>query len=260
MKRVSRLINKKAAAVAVGACMTTAVFADTTITTFDFFWSDALYASWAAPETVIVDGPESYSITATGYGSNYKYIGVVNGLGETNIELTVTLSGPPAADGHLGPIVSLVDGDGTYVNYAWFGQTLGQHVLNMPVASPTWVSAPGTTPGLDMTNILHMHMQVDPGGFGTQGAYTITWENLRLTGATGPVIQITSSTFNPNTQEFTLTWSSVAGKLYTVLYASSANGSYDPLVADIPSAGTSTTTTVAVPAGNTGFLRILQQP
>jgi len=242
----------------LGAVHTT--LADTTITTFDNFWSDALYASWASPSTLIADGPENYSITATGYGSNYKYVGVVNGLGETTIELTVTLSGPPAADGHLGPIVSLVDGDGTYVNYAWFGQLLGQHVLTMPLSTPSWTTAAGTTPGLDMTNILHMHMQLDPGGFGTTGAYTVTWENLRLTGATGPIIQLGAQPFNPATGEFTLSWTSKSGKYYTVLYSANVNGSYDPLSTDIPSAGSSTTTTVTMPAGNSGFLRILQQP
>ena len=244
--------------IAGGASQTAS--ADTSVTTFDNFWSDALYASWASPSTVIVDGPENYAITATGYGSNYKYVGVVSGPGETTIELTVTLAGPPAADGHLGPIVSLVDGDGTYVNYAWYGQLLGQHVLTMPINSPTWVSAPGTTPGLDLTNILHMHMQLDPGGFGTSGAYTVTWENLRLTGASGPLIQLGAQPFNPATGEFTLSWTSKPGKFYTVLYSATANGSYDPLVTDIASGGGSTTATVGMPVGNAGFLRVLEQP
>jgi hypothetical protein len=28
-----------------------------------------------------------------------------------------------------------------------------------------------------------MHMQLDPGGFGTSGQYTVEWQNLQLTGA-----------------------------------------------------------------------------
>ena len=259
MKNKSRWSGKIAAVVG-GLLLARIAQADTQVTTFDNFWSDALYDHWADAATVIVDGPNSYSITATGYGSNYKYIGTLNGLGETTVELTVTLSGPPAADGHLGPIISFVDGDGTFVNYAWYGQTLGQHVLTMPLATPTWTAAPGTVPGLNLTNILHMHMQLDPGGFGTQGAYTVTWENLRLTGAPGPVIQLGAQPFDPATGEFTLSWSSKAGRSYTVLYSATANGSYDPLVTDIPSAGNSTTTTVTMPAGNSGFLRVLQQP
>lgn len=253
--------RRTALGIVCGLVTAGSALADTTITTFDDFWSDVLYASWLPSNGGIEDpGPTSYSITATGYGSNYKYIGVIDGTGETTIELTVTISGPPAADGHIGPIISLVDGDGTYVNYAWFGQPLGQHVLTMPLAAPTWQSAPGTTPGLDLATLTHMHMQVDPGGFGTTGAYTVTWENLRLTGATGPVIQITAHSFNPTTKEFTLTWSSLADKNYTVLQSATVDGTYNPLLPDVPSGGTSTTTTVTMPAGDSGFLRIQEQP
>ena len=159
--------------------------AGTTITTFDNFVSDALYPSWALPSATVVSGPTSYSITATGYGSNYKYIGfpAIVGAGNTDIELTVALSGPLSADGHLGPIVGIIDGDGTHYNYAWYGQTLGGHVLTMPVESPTSVAAAGGTAGLDLDTLTHMHMQLDPGGFGSQGQYTVEWQNLQLTGA-----------------------------------------------------------------------------
>lgn len=156
--------------------------AATTITTFDNFTSDALYPSWALPSSTVVSGPTSYSITATGYGSNYKYIGdpAIAGAGNTHIELTVALSGPQAADGHLGPIVGIIDGDGTHYNYAWYGQLLGSHVLTMAVESPTWIAAAGGAPGLDLNTLTHMHMQLDPGGFGTQGQYTVEWQNLQL--------------------------------------------------------------------------------
>ncbi len=173
-----------ALAIVTGIAFVSSAAADTTITTFDFFTSDALYASWALPSATIVSGPTSYSVTATGYGSNYKYIGFPviqgGGLGNNRLQLTVTLSGPPAADGQLGPIVELIDGDGTDYNFAWYGQTLGSHVLTMSLNSPTWANAPGTTPGLDLDTLTHMHMQLDPGGFGTLGAYTVAWEDLSL--------------------------------------------------------------------------------
>jgi hypothetical protein len=157
--------------------------ADVPITTFDNFVSDALYPSWALPSSTVVSGPSSYSITATGYGSNYKYIEDPSrdGTGYTKLELTVTLSGPPAADGNLGPIITLLDIDGTRNNYAFFGQTLGSHVLVADLANPTWTDTP-LNPGLNPNELQHMHMQLDPGGFGTQGAYTVVWENLSLTG------------------------------------------------------------------------------
>lgn len=159
--------------------------ADALITNFDGFASDALYSSWSSPMSTVVSGPTSYSISATGYGSNYKYIGFpeIIGAGNTTIELSVNLSGPQAANGELGPIVGLIDGDGTHVNFAWYGQTLGSHVLTMAVDSPTWTAAAGTTPGLNLNTLTHMHMQLDPGGFGTTGQYTVEWQNLQLTGA-----------------------------------------------------------------------------
>ena len=158
--------------------------ADVTITSFDDFVSDALYPSWALPASTVTSGPTSYDITATGYGSNYKYIGFpeIIGAGNTTVQLTVTLSGPPAADGMLGPIVELLDADGTDYNYAWYGQTLGSHVLTLPVESPTWSNNAGTTAGLDLNTLTHMHIQLDPGGFGTAGAYTVSWQDLSLVG------------------------------------------------------------------------------
>ena len=158
------------------------VEAQTLISNFNTLFENELYPSWSSPDAVIVSGPDNYSVTAKGYGSNYIYIGepLINGAGNTHLELDVTLSGPPAADGHLGPIVSLVDADGSFHNFAWFGQLLGNHILTMPVTTPTWVTTPGTTPGLDLSNLLHMHLQLDPGGFGSQGFYTVEFNNLNL--------------------------------------------------------------------------------
>jgi len=181
MKQQNRWITS-ALTLAGTLALVSPALAQTTITTFDNFTSDALYPSWALPSSTIVSGPTAYTITATGYGSNYKYIGApaINGVGNTHLELTVSLSGPAAADGQLGPIITLIDGDGTRFNFAWYGQLLGSHVLTMPVDSPTWADSAGTTPGLDLSTLTHMHMQLDPGGFGSSGAYTVSFENLSL--------------------------------------------------------------------------------
>jgi hypothetical protein len=180
MRNLQRRLAVAAIVVSLIALANGAV-ASTLITDFDSFSSGALYGAWATG--TVVSGPTSYDITATGYGSNWKYIGwpVITGAGNSLIELTVTLQGPTAADGHLGPIVQLIDGDGTHYNYAWYGQTLGSHVLTKGVESPTWVSSAGGTAGLDLNTLTHMHMALDPGGFGASGAYTIKWENLALT-------------------------------------------------------------------------------
>lgn len=150
--------------------------AEAVITSFDNFNSDSLFPSWDT--ATINSGPTSYDITSSGYGSNYKYIGdpVITGEGNSIIELTVTLDGDPEADGQLGPIVDLIDGDGTRYSYRWYGQTLGSHVLTMPIESPTEVV--DGSPGLDLNTLTHMHMQLDPSGYG--GTYTVAWENLSL--------------------------------------------------------------------------------
>lgn len=148
------------------------------ITDFSFFNSDALYDSWLNESAVIDSGEENYSITAKGYGSNYKYIAAL-ATGMTHVELEVTLSGPPEADGKLGPIVSFVDDDGTFWNYAFYGQTLGDHILRAPLWVPKSITAPGTTPGLNFDSLPHMHMQLDPSTF-TSANYTVEWKNLRL--------------------------------------------------------------------------------
>ena len=243
------------AAVAGGVALMSTAAADTTISSFENFNPDGLFANWAS--ATVVSGPASYSITSSGYGSGYKTISPnIDATGETNIELTVTLSGTPGASGPIsGPIVSLVDADGTFYNYAWYGQTSGSHVLSASLSSPTFTSAPGSVPGLDLSKLAFFHLQDDPGAY--QGQYTITFERLRLTGAPRPLI--TAQLYNPTTQEFTLTWTSLPGKTYTILHSSDLSNPFSPLLTDIASGGSSTTVTVTMPAGDTGFLRIQQQ-
>lgn len=160
-----------AGALTLGAA--TAARADVVISTFDNFTSDALYASWAT--ATIISGPTAYTITASGYGSNWKYLGTIDGRGYDTVQLTVTLSG--GGDGFLGPIVTLKDADGTAYHYAWYGQTLGSHVLTRRIDNPTWTE-PGSIPGLDLSTLTHLHLQLDPGGY--TGVYTVSFEDLRL--------------------------------------------------------------------------------
>jgi hypothetical protein len=228
--------------------------ADLVINTFDNFTSDALYASWSSG--TIVSGATSYSVTATGYGSNYKYNPIAeDGTGNTTVQLTVTLSAadPANADGRLGPIITLVDGDGTEYNYAWYGQTTGHHVLTMPINSPTWMTGPNN--GLDLSTLTHLHIQLDPSSYA--GQYTVVWEDARLIGTTPP--QITSESYDPATHQFTLTWTSSANGTYAVQYSSSVSGPFTDLQTGIAGAGATTTFSVTVPNGDAGFLRIRPQ-
>lgn len=232
--------------------MASSAVADTTISTFDDFTSGALYDSWIS--ATIESGPTAYSITATNYGSNWKY-NPVDGTGEKALELTVTLSSSAPNAGKLGPIVTLEDSDGTSFNYAWYGQNNGRHVLTKSLNPPSSVGAAGSVAGLDLATLTHLHLQLDPSDY--HSGYTIAWEHLRLTGAPRPVL--TTPSYNPSTQEFTLTWTSLPGKRYTILQTADLSDAFIPLVTDIASGGSSTTTTTMMPDGNRGFLRVQQQ-
>jgi hypothetical protein len=235
--------------------LVSAATADTTISTFDNFNLDGLFPNWQT--ATIVSGPTAYTITATGFGSGYKDINPnINATGETNIEVTVTLNGTGGpSDPISGPIVSLVDGDGTYYNYAWYGQTIGTHVLTKSLNSPSFISGVGTTPGLNLATLDFFHLQDDPGAY--SGQYTISWENFRLTGA--PPLMITSSAYNPETQAFTLIWTSRPGKIYTLLYSQTVDGAFFAWQIDIPSEGNFTTNTAMLPTQTSGFLRVQEQ-
>ena len=254
MKQITKWLANLIVIVNVLAMVGSAV-ADTTLSTFENFNLDGLFGNWTS--ATIVSGPTSYSVTSSGFGSGDKAINPnIDATGETSIELTVTLSGSGAPNAPIsGPIVSLVDGDGTFYNYAWYGQTGGTHVLKTNLSSPTFTSAAGSVPGLDLSKLAYFHLQDDPGAY--SGQYTITFDLLRLTGAPRPAI--TSQSYDPITQEFTLTWTSLPGKNYTILYTSDLSNPFSPLMSDIATGGSSTTTTVTMPAGDTGFLRIQQQ-
>ena len=75
-----------------------------------------------------------------------------------------------------------------------------------------------------------------------------------------PSVNITFFQYNRSTSQFTLTWTSTVGAMYTVQESPGLNPtSWNPLQTNIPSGGTTTTTTVTMPAGTKGFLRVMVQ-
>ena len=155
-------------AMASGLVIVSSAMADTTINTFDNFNLSGLFG-WS--DATIVSGPTSYSVTDTGYGSGYFDINPnINASGGTTLEVTLSLSGAPAADGQVGPIVALVDGDGTFITIPWYGQTLGSHVLTADLTA---------FPALDLSTLDFFHLQLDPSGY--SGAYTVEWQDMRIT-------------------------------------------------------------------------------
>src|SRR5579862_280499 len=134
-------------------CFIDSASADTSLSAFQNFNLDGLFSSWTS--AAVDSTATNYSITASGFGSGYKALNpVVDASGETNLELIVTLSASGATAGPIsGPIVSLVDSDGTFYNYAWYGQTAGTHILRESLSSPTFISAAGSVPGLDLSKL-----------------------------------------------------------------------------------------------------------
>lgn len=238
-------------------CLTcTTALADTPLATFDenfamdglFAWSDAIVESTA----------NGYSIIDRGYGSGYKNITPnIDASDETTIELTVRVSGQGAAANApvSGPIVSLVDTDGTFYNFAWYGRTTGRHVLTAPLSSPTSVQAPGSTPGLNLAALDFFHLQDDPGDFA--GTYTIVFERLRLIGA--PAMRIASARLERASNELTITWNSKAGRMYNILYSSNLLTPFEAVQTDIAAEGAATTNSIVLPPGESGFVRVQEQ-
>jgi hypothetical protein len=166
-----------AMALAGSLAMVSSAVAATTITTFDNFNLTGLFG-WS--DATVVSGPTSYSITDTGYGSGYYDINPnINASGGTTLEVTLSLSGASAADGLLGPIVSLVDGDGTMINFPWYGQTLGSHVLTADLTA---------YPALDLSTLDFFHLQLDPSSYA--GTYTVEWQNLRIITVPEPSVMV----------------------------------------------------------------------
>jgi len=255
MKMYAKWFGGKVAIVAGSLALVCSCLGDTTIAVFDEnFHLDGLFA-WS--DAIVVATANGYSITDTNYGSGYKDINPnIDASGETNIELTVTISAPDATPGGpaSGPIVALVDQDGTFVNYAWYGQTVGTHVLNAALSSGS-VQGSGTVPGLDLSRLDFFHLQDDPGAY--HGQYTIVFQKLRLTGYPGP--KITEESYDSTSKDFNLTWTSRGARNYSIQHTPNLSNSFTNLVMDIPSGGTTTSTTVNVPAGSAGFLRVVEQ-
>lgn len=106
-----------------------------------------------------------------------------------------------------------------------------------------------------MSKLAFFHLQDDPGAY--SGQYTIVFNLLRLTGA--PALAISAQSYDPSTQQFTLTWNSKPSKAYSILYSSDLATPFSLLAADIASSGSSTTTTVSLTSGLGAFLRVQEQ-
>jgi len=139
----------------------------------------------------------------------------------TNGALTVVNSGPPPVAGNTYQLFNNIANG----NYG------GQYAS---------ITLPGLSTGLSWTNELLAN-----GSFVVVGL---------------PTVKITSFQYNRNTLQYTLTWTSTTGAMYTVQESAGLNPTaWSSLQSNIPSGGTTTTTTVTMPVGTKGFLRVMVQ-
>jgi hypothetical protein len=159
------------AVVAIGSALVAvdSAMAAVTIDNFQNFNANALYASWATPAAVIAQKPIGWEVASVGYGSLWKYEGDVNGSGMTQVQLTLDITGDPGFV--AGPIVDLIDNNGFWATFAWYGITTpGTHVLTADLS---------TKPGLNIADIQHIHLECDPGSAPTL-TYDLTFRDLSL--------------------------------------------------------------------------------
>jgi hypothetical protein len=101
--------------------------------------------------------------------------------------------------------------------------------------------------------------------FGFNGAsegipYIYYYDNFVLVDTAPPGPTISYWQYDNATRQFTLAWTSVQGATYAVLTSpTAAPSSFTTLASGIASGGSQTSTTVTMPSGNAGFLRVQQQ-
>lgn len=162
-----RIASMAAAAVATFALasMSSAV----TVTNFDNFSTTERYGSWQTG--TVTSGPTALRIQATGYGSAYNDIADVNAAGTNTIQLNASV-----ASGTAGFLITLGDGAGRERTYAWYGNGPGDYVLTKSLSTPNGSNA--VFGPLDVSNIIFIHTQIDPGGGAV--SYDASFNDLQL--------------------------------------------------------------------------------
>jgi hypothetical protein len=239
----------------------------------------SVYGDWSG-KTLSSAAGFGISTTDTGGGSGYYQIPVGDrqtlNVNDTEAVLTFTINdGNFQSSVWVGVPFILNDNVGTYNvggyvgvygyngtqspgSATWSGATTNicTEVVTLPAALIATIQAGGDT--INGFN-LEFYPAVYTGDI--SGGYNVTLNSLVLqpVGGLTQGISITSYQYNPATSQFTLGWSSQASQQYTVLFSTNPASGFTSLAINIPSGGTATTTTVTVPAGNSGYFRILQQ-
>ncbi|MBU0679283.1 MAG: PEP-CTERM sorting domain-containing protein [Verrucomicrobia bacterium] len=170
-----------AAASLVWASVLPAKAAPVLIEDFNSFNLDFTYSSWT--NATLVSNPNDYNVQAVNFGGGaYNINPNIDASGQTDVELDIDVN----AGDFPNVIALLEDGDGTQYNYRWEVLAAGHHLLTFPISpvpqtvgiDDSFIGNPGTTPGLDLSDLSWLHLQVDPHGSGVP--YDIFFNNLQL--------------------------------------------------------------------------------
>lgn len=149
---------------------TTSMSQAVTVTSFDNFTPTSPYASWASG--TITPGATGLGVQATGFGGAFCSLDNVDATGADTVQLQATVTA-----GVAGFIVALGDTSGHEWNYAWYGNPVGTYTFTKPVNTPNFST--GAAGQLDLANIDYIHIQVDPGAFGST-PYNVSYDDLSL--------------------------------------------------------------------------------
>ena len=189
MSRISRVcltitsgrVVRIAAAIAM-AVVASKAQADVTISDFSNFVPSGQYVNWLPAG--FTSGPTDWRVVANNSGGAFYTIpGGVHATNENLLEVNFDVNPNDAA--HVFNVV-LIDGDGTERVFRYGNlpvgndQTLSRSLLVQDEATG-WLqdNNPGSTAGLDITNITTFHMQ---GSFANSLATDLTFDNLALRG------------------------------------------------------------------------------
>ncbi len=147
-----------------------------TVTSFDNFTPTSPYASWST--ATITSGPTALGIQSTGFGGAYCNLPNVDGTGADTIQLDATVTA-----GVAGFIVALGDTTGHEWNYAWYGNPAGSYVFTKSITAFNFST--GGAGALDLANLDYIHIQVDPGAFGST-PYNVSFNDLQVISTVTP--------------------------------------------------------------------------
>jgi len=227
-------------------------------------WSGATFTSGPSVGSAGTGGIE---VVAPSIGFGGTYIDLAGGsthinASSTQVTVTFTINGTASGYNWVGTPFNPNDGIGAGYNYYSGSGNPGNPagaVWSGNTASLTWDLSPAELAAVQGggDTLYGFNIGIDPASV-SPANIDITYNSITFS-APSTSIQITSQSYNPATHQFALTWTSSPGKNYTVLSTSNLTTPMSPLVTNIASGGTTTSTTVTMPAGDSGFLKIQQQ-